>query len=142
MIRFEVPGRCQPKQRARRGKGGTFYTPQPTVDYEKEVAWYAKIAMKGREPFKCPIAAIIEILVVPPPSWSNGKRSIALSGKLTPSGSDVDNMGKSCCDAMNKIIYDDDRQIYKLTVSKRYATQAKAIVTIDVYNHATSSCHS
>ena len=36
-LRFVVPGKPQPKQRARKGKGGTWYTPQATRDYEQRV---------------------------------------------------------------------------------------------------------
>ena len=38
---FVVPGRAVPKERARKGKGGRFYTPKRTKVYEAEVAWCA-----------------------------------------------------------------------------------------------------
>ena len=43
-LRFTVPGKPQPKQRARKGKGGTWYTPQATRDYEAHVRQLAVIA--------------------------------------------------------------------------------------------------
>lgn len=43
-MRLEVPGRPIPKARARRGKGGHFYTPDKTRRYEDDVAWYARLA--------------------------------------------------------------------------------------------------
>lgn len=43
-FRFVVPGKPQPKQRARVGVGGRFYTPRETREYAKLVrscAWAA-----------------------------------------------------------------------------------------------------
>jgi Holliday junction resolvase RusA-like endonuclease len=40
-LRFTIPGPPVPKARARKGKGGKWYTPKKTVDYERCVGWCA-----------------------------------------------------------------------------------------------------
>lgn len=47
-IRFEVPGPPRPKQRARRGTGGRWYTPAQTRDYERHVAMCAYLALRDQ----------------------------------------------------------------------------------------------
>lgn len=41
IYQFSVPGRGQPKERPRLGKGGRVYTPSKTRRYEEAVAWCA-----------------------------------------------------------------------------------------------------
>ena len=45
---------------------------------------------------------------------------------------DVDNILKACADAMNNIVYLDDKQIVDVTVRKRYSPAASAYVEIGV----------
>lgn len=131
MVSFEVPGKAVPKQRPRRARNGHFYTPQPTVEYEREVAWRSKIAMKGRLPFICPVSVSIEIRLVPPRSWYASKQVRALNGELRPSRFDLDNCVKALTDGMNGIVYKDDRQIYEITAFKAYGNTDKVLVEIE-----------
>lgn len=101
MLIFEVPGKCIPKQRARRGRSGHFYTPPATTNYEKEVKWAAKIAMKGKTPISGYLQADIEVHCSVPPSYPLGKRTACLNGKRYPPTSDCDNLAKGLLDAMN-----------------------------------------
>lgn len=90
-VGFGVPGRLQPKQRPRLGKGNVF-TPRETKDYEELVAWHAKIALANREPLEGRLG--LEV-------WVHGLRA----------NIDGDNCLKVISDACNGLIYRDDRQI-------------------------------
>lgn len=73
------------------------YTPQSTVDWEQLVGQCAMIAMSGRQPLTGPVRVRIAF------------------GGTNPSG-DLDNYAKAVLDAMNTIVFDDDRQVSKLDV--------------------------
>lgn len=127
-IRFEIPGKVQPKERPR----NNFRTPTKTKNYESVVALYAKEAMRGRAPLEGTISVCIQILCEIPKSWPEVKRREAINGNILPtSGGDLDNCIKSICDGMNNIAYLDDRQIAHFNVLKSYALNPKAIVSID-----------
>lgn len=50
---FVVPGEPVPKQRARAGKGGRFYTPKETENYERTVRMVALSARPTGWPMRC-----------------------------------------------------------------------------------------
>ena len=52
-FRFVVPGEPVPKQRARAGKGGRFYTPKETENYERAVRMVATSARPTGWPMRC-----------------------------------------------------------------------------------------
>ena len=131
IVQFEVSGKCIPKQRPRKGKGGHFYTPQATKDYEREVGWAAKLAMKGKKIFTGPVSCKIVIYHKIPASWTAHEKELAIQGLRTPSGGDVDNCAKSCMDAMNLIIWNDDKQVTHLNILKAYAIDPKVTVHIE-----------
>lgn len=131
---FEIPGKCIAKQRARKGKGGNFYTPQPTREYETEVAWQAKIAKKHRKPFTCAVSVDILIHEPIPPSWPPSQRKRALAREILPKKNDLDNKIKSLNDGMNGILYLDDKQVAKITAEHFYSETPKAIITVKPYD--------
>ena len=98
-ITFTVEGVPRPKARARRGKGGQWYTPQSTRAYEEAVGWAARDA-GIRNPYQG--AVRLEITL-----WLPDRRR-----------RDVDNCAKSICDGLNGIAYLDDSQIIELTVRR------------------------
>lgn len=118
---FSVSGTIQAKQRPRLGKHGV-YTPKETKNCEKAVAWHAKTAMIGRDPFTRYIVLDIQFIEAIPPSWSKKKRQEALAGDLFPKRGDCDNKIKTIADALNGIVYLDDSQIVKITATKSYGT--------------------
>ena len=89
---FTIPGVAVPKARARTGKGHA-YTPARTKAYESKVKM---LALKARQearlkPFQGDVRVRVEI-------WGL-KRG------------DITNVTKAIEDAMNGVIYEDDRQI-------------------------------
>ena len=125
MITYIVYGEPVGKGRPRFVRRGNFtqtYTPQKTKTYEDEIRMMAKAAIGSSEPLETPVTVAIYIRVGIPASFSKQKRKDALEGILKPTKKpDLDNIAKCFLDAMNKIIYLDDKQVVNLHVTKVYA---------------------
>lgn len=67
-----------------------------------------------------------------PPSFSKKKRTLALSGEITPQQTDYDNLAKLVGDAANGILWSDDRVINKALIEKKYSENPKT--TIKIFN--------
>jgi Holliday junction resolvase RusA-like endonuclease len=120
MISFFVPGNPKGKGRPRFGNGRT-YTDKATAEAEASVAWHASIAHRGVY-FEGPLHVIIEARFGVPPSWSDKKRQAAFEKPHVCTGRiDCDNIAKLVCDGLNRVIWQDDRQIVRLEISKVYA---------------------
>jgi Holliday junction resolvase RusA-like endonuclease len=122
---YTVYGEPVGKGRPRFAKRGAFvstYTPQKTKTYEDEIRMMAKAAMGSSEPLETPVTVAIYIRVGIPASYSKQKRKDALEGILKPTKKpDIDNIAKCFLDAMNDIVYFDDKQAVNLHVTKIYA---------------------
>lgn len=133
-IRFTVPGAAVGKGRpkfARRGKFVTTYTPEKTVSFENLVKLYANQAMAGKHLIEQAVTVQIELWVSVPASWSKKKQHQALTGEIRPmTKPDADNVAKAICDAMNEIVYTDDKQIVDLRVRKFYDSHPRSVVTV------------
>jgi Holliday junction resolvase RusA-like endonuclease len=122
---YTVYGEPVGKGRPRFAKRGAFvstYTPQKTKTYEDEIRMMAKAAMGSSEPLETPVTVAIYIRVGLPASYSKQKRKDALEGTLKPTKKpDIDNIAKCFLDAMNDIVYFDDKQVVNLHITKVYA---------------------
>lgn len=109
-------GEIAPKERPRRGKNGTFYTPATTKRVEKAVGlWGRKQEFK---PVTYPLSVSIMILE------QTNDETLTLhsaAGVYYNQKGDVDNFGKLICDALNKIAYRDDKQIVDLNVCRQWS---------------------
>ena len=124
MISFIIEGTAVPKQRPRL-HGRQAYTPKKTRDYEERVRSAFRMAYIGEYPVYhkgVPVRATIEVVQAIPKSWSNSKHIRAVSGEIVPTSrnGDLDNIAKSILDALNGYMYDDDCQVVRLTISKKY----------------------
>ena len=118
---FYIPGRPQAKQRARVTKTGHAYTPQETVNYENYVRWCFSKEYPDHKPIEGPVRMDIYIDVPVPMSTSKIKRAKMLLDDIRPMKKpDADNIYKSIADSINKIAYQDDKQIVEGEFSKRY----------------------
>jgi Holliday junction resolvase RusA-like endonuclease len=133
-IAFVIPGTPVGKGRpkfARRGAFVTTYTPEKTASYENLVKVKAEEAMQGRPIIDGAVAVQICLFVTPPASWSLKKQRAALDHVTMPTAKpDVDNVIKGIFDAMNEIVFRDDKQVVDLSVQKRYAETARAFVKV------------
>ena len=135
IINFKVDGAAVPKQRPRIS-GRQAYTPKRTKDYEGRVLTAFRSSYSGFYPAfgkDVPVWVCIHIIQTIPKSWSKKKRARAEAGEIFPLGrnGDIDNIAKSILDALNGFAYEDDCQVVRLTVSKEYGSEPRAIVQIE-----------
>lgn len=134
LVEFVIPGPPVGKGRpkfARRGKFVTAYTPDKTASYENLVKMSAAEAMNGQELIDGPVQVSVWLWVTPPASWSLKKQRDALGHLIFPTTKpDIDNVIKGIFDAMNEIVWKDDKQVIDLAVFKRYGDSARASVTV------------
>lgn len=133
---FHVAGAAIGKGRprfARRGAHVIAYTPEKTKAYESEIKAAASAAMAGSQVITGAVHIDIVIHVEPPASWSKKRRAEALGDAVYPIGKpDIDNVTKGILDAMNGIVYADDKQVVQMTVAKRYFEPAGVVVRVGI----------
>jgi len=79
------------------------YTPRRTKDYEDLIAMAARAAMRSRRPLACPVDVSIRfVLAGDPGKWPTS----SVDG-------DGDNLEKAVLDALNGIVFEDDRQVVR-----------------------------
>ena len=117
----EPVGKGRPRF-ARRGNFVSTYSPQKTKTYEDEIRLMAKAAMCASEALETPVTVAIYIRVGIPKSFSKQKHKDALANIERPTKKpDIDNIAKCFLDAMNGIVYLDDKQVVSLHITKEYA---------------------
>ena len=133
-IYFVVPGAPYGKGRPRASSRGGFvrlYTPAATVAYEGEIARLAEIARAEWPVMATPMSLRVIAHHPIPVSWSKKKQQAALAGDLIPGKPDLDNVAKAVLDALNGVIYVDDKQVVRLVAEKRYSFEPR----VEVYVH-------
>lgn len=122
-MQFLLVGEPVAKGRPRVGKsrGGkvVVYTPSETVAYERRLRSVASVeALRQglREPLTGPLSVIVEAV------FGNTLKSTPGSPHVVKP--DADNILK-CLDALNGVIWGDDSQIVKATVTKRRANEGE-----------------
>jgi len=107
-IALTIPGKPQPKQRARKGRHG-WYTPSKTREYENRVKQFGDFElMHWRATSDRP--------------WPLDARYCLTVTLFMPDKRrrDADNCVKSICDGLNGVLWDDDAQVVELRVRKDY----------------------
>lgn len=133
-IYFVVPGQPVGKGRPRASSRGGFvrmYTDAKTLSYEQVIAKQARYAMGHLEVLATPISMRIVSLYSIPVSWSKRKQQLALNGELIPGKPDLDNVAKAVLDALNGVVYQDDKQVIRLVIEKSYSFEPR----VEVYVH-------
>lgn len=103
MIEILVEGEPIPAARPR-FSGGRVYQPKRNSDYRQRIQTAARSVMNGQEPLKGEICAQVKL-------FRKYKPTAKIFG-------DVDNFLKNIFDAMNSVVYVDDRQIVRCVVEK------------------------
>ena len=137
-IKFEVLGKVRGKARARTMKNGFSFTPAETVNYENliKVSFQDALANAGVEmapymaviPIKMSIRAIFMLGDSAPKKM---KEAILYDEPPCLKAPDTDNICKIICDALNKVGYADDRQVYDVQILKVWGPVEKVEVTLD-----------
>lgn len=120
-----VEGKIKGKARPRLGKHSTYNT-GGTVNYEN----WVKFCYQTQEGihFYGPLKANIVVYHKVPSSYTKKRVQAIREGIEYPQKTpDVDNIAKIILDALNKIAYDDDRQVVELTVIKRWTEDKERI---------------
>lgn len=100
-LAFTVYGQPLPKARPRI-VGKRAYTPEKTKAWESQVAWVVRAAMGDIQPLTGDIGVSLVFHRV-------GKRR-----------ADLDNLTKAVLDALNGILYEDDKQVNKIEAAVQY----------------------
>lgn len=129
MIIFEIQGIPIPWQRpGRNNKTGIIYDAQKKQ--KEQIRWYL-MAKYHEMPIKSPVSVNMTFYMPMPKSSSRPRKRDMLNGVLHHmSKPDVDNLVKFYLDVMTGVIYDDDRQIHKITAQKCYATDPYTMIEI------------
>lgn len=128
-ITIILAGEPRGKGRPRFGNGRS-YTDAKTQHYEAALRIAAMDAMGARRPISGPVSVNIEARVPVPESWSRKKRTSAISGEIAPTTKpDIDNIVKTW-DALNNVVFMDDKQIVEATVRKIYHEKPALIITV------------
>jgi Holliday junction resolvase RusA-like endonuclease len=132
-VSFTIPGKPFGKQRPRvvsRGGFARAYTPKETVNYENLVKISYNVE-NGNNKLKNNIEAEIKAYYPIPKSVSK-KLYNEMETETYPVDKkpDCDNIAKAILDSLNNIAYNDDSQIYKLTVEKYYSTNPRVDVVL------------
>lgn len=134
MIRIELLGPPKGKGRPRFVRAtGHAYTPAPTREYEQALRAQAMIQMKGARPIERPVKVDVYAYQEIPKSWRKVDRDAARYCFKYPSGKpDADNYLKIALDSLNQVVWLDDGQVVKASVSKKYSDEPKLVVEVAV----------
>ena len=137
-VNFEVKGKVKAKQSVKFGRNGIKYTPRDMVEYANLV----KLSFINKYPewdianfTDKPLKAEIDVFMPVPQSYSKKKTEQALNNEIRRTVKpDCDNIAKNINDALNGIVYPDDKQITCLTVNKFYSESEYVRVKISEFN--------
>ncbi|MGG4449613.1 RusA family crossover junction endodeoxyribonuclease [Brevibacillus porteri] len=93
-------------------------------DYKLIIAHAALEQMRGAAKLTTALALKIVFIMPIPASWSKKKRWDALEKPHT-STPDLDNLIKGCTDALNKVVWLDDKQIVSVDATKTYGFEPR-----------------
>lgn len=135
ILEFKIQGKVKAKQSVKFTKNGIKYTPSDI----KEYANWVRLCFMNKHPAwniqnfaNIPLCAIIDVYMPISKSFSKKKYEQALNGEIRPTVKpDCDNIAKNINDALNGIVYPDDKQIVSLTVNKIYSDSEFVKVTIE-----------
>lgn len=121
------------RHRAFKDKAGNIrmYSPEKTVSRENLIKLHAQQC--GPEiPFDGPVKLQAIFYMEIPKSWSKKKQEEAKTQNILPTKKpDLDNMVKLVKDALNTIIWHDDKQVVVLKAAKFYSVKPRTEIHIE-----------
>lgn len=129
-IAFTVSGKPAPqgsmKAFVRAGKAVVIHDNASDLDSWREVVRAgATVAMRGRAPFRGPIAVALVFSLVKPKSWTG-------TSPYQHKRPDIDKLTRSILDALTTVCFEDDAQVAVLYAEKKHAPGAWHGVAITV----------
>jgi Holliday junction resolvase RusA-like endonuclease len=135
VIEFALAGAPRGKERVKTAADGHSYTPERTVSFEGRLAYAAQLAMAGRPPLEGPLELDVVMYFAVPASKPARFRQDALAGKIRPTVKpDWDNGGK-LTDALNLIVWIDDKQVVDARVRKFYSDRPRTEIRVTPINN-------
>lgn len=131
-INFVVPGKPFGKKSVRTTTKGWSYMPKENTEYKNKVVKaykekYKNFKFDAKSPLYVEITAKFEM----PSSASLKTQSRMLIGEIMPTVKpDSDNIVKMLLDSLNKICFDDDKQVVLHVCRKQYGLNPEVIVFI------------
>lgn len=92
--------------------------------YKQEIAGIAVEQLQTGQPTAAALGLKMMFIMPIPPSWSKKKRWDALD-KAHTSKPDLDNLIKGCTDALNGVVWQDDKQIVVVEAKKLYGFEPR-----------------
>ena len=124
-IEFTIDGKVRPKQSFRYTRFGHKYTPKDVKQYARDIqySFYAKYpTWLPSFLYQKPLKVEIQVYKKISKSFSKTIKQKAITGEIRPLVKpDCDNISKNILDALNGVVYPDDKQIVELTVKKFYS---------------------
>lgn len=132
MIVIELAGQPVGKGRPRFSRAtGHAYTPGKTRAYEQNLGYAGQQIMVGKPLLDGALKVTIEACFTVPPSWSKSKQAAALLGlHRHTTKPDIDNLIKTL-DALNGVVWLDDKQIVEATVRKTYGAKPRFRIVVE-----------
>ncbi|WP_422446219.1 MULTISPECIES: RusA family crossover junction endodeoxyribonuclease [unclassified Endozoicomonas] len=116
------------KGRPRFTRQGRCHTPKATQNAENQVQRAGQLCHRG-EPLTGALAVLLLAVFPIPASWSKKKKQEAEAGMVRPAVKpDFDNVVKLYCDALNGIVWEDDKQIVDGRCIKVYGQRPGVLV--------------
>lgn len=129
---FTIPGEPVAMARHRTTRSGHTYTPKKTADAKCNIAYAVSQQYKGL-PLDSPLR-LTAIFYFTPPQNLIKKYPAELKAEAIPviKRPDADNLVKLICDALNGILWTDDKLIVDVRAIKRYSQQPRVSFTVEV----------
>lgn len=132
-------GKGRPRTTVRNGFA-QIYTDPKTAKYETQLRYAAAQEMAGRRPTALPVALSMTVGFAVPTAWSKKKCAAALLGHVRPCVKpDFDNTLK-LIDALNGIVFVDDKQVVDARVKKIYTETPGLTIEIKTIGPPAPSC--
>lgn len=134
VISVTVEGKTKGKGRPRFSRAGGFvrvYTDPKDRDEESRIA---SVILRNQTPGFSPVEGPVTLMarfVLPIPCKLTKAERLAKADGPATCKPDLDNLVKLLMDAMNGVVYVDDKQVTTVVASKRYGTKPRIEITVE-----------
>ena len=127
----DIVGKARPRMNTRTGRA---YTPTNTKLYEYSLRQWFLMNYPNFKPIESRVKVTIIAYFGIPKSRSKKKEAEMLQENISPTKKpDADNIIKIVLDAMNKFAFNDDTQVTKLEIEKKYDKAPRIYIKVEEY---------